>query len=239
MLKLFRLLSLALMVLLLPAVSVQAAVVETLYTDDATAHADGARYFQVRNTDDFAGSYYEVQRVHTDSFGQGILDERANMTHTNGLAQDFSLDYDSSAHTLTFSIAGVSMTHNIATSIAYDQVYIQAQSRGSSRTDYTQTTIADLAFNGVVLNNSTLVHTQPGSFTPASGLLLTGEIFSGSDFSLTGNMTFDWPEGDSLSGGLMNLEAGMSSSVVPIPAAVWLFGSALAGLGWMKRKQVT
>jgi hypothetical protein len=28
-----------------------------------------------------------------------------------------------------------------------------------------------------------------------------------------------------------------SASVVPIPAAVWLFGSALAGLGWLRRKQ--
>jgi hypothetical protein len=28
-----------------------------------------------------------------------------------------------------------------------------------------------------------------------------------------------------------------SYSVVPIPAAVWLFGSALAGLGWLRRKQ--
>lgn len=27
------------------------------------------------------------------------------------------------------------------------------------------------------------------------------------------------------------------SSVVPIPAAAWLFGSALAGLGWIRRKQ--
>ena len=27
------------------------------------------------------------------------------------------------------------------------------------------------------------------------------------------------------------------SNVVPIPAAVWLFGSALAGLGWLRRKQ--
>ena len=26
-------------------------------------------------------------------------------------------------------------------------------------------------------------------------------------------------------------------SVVPLPAAVWLFGSALAGLGWLRRKQ--
>ena len=27
--------------------------------------------------------------------------------------------------------------------------------------------------------------------------------------------------------------------VVPVPAAVWLFGSALAGLGWMSRKQTS
>jgi hypothetical protein len=27
------------------------------------------------------------------------------------------------------------------------------------------------------------------------------------------------------------------ADVIPIPAAVWLFGSALAGLGWMRRKQ--
>jgi hypothetical protein len=28
----------------------------------------------------------------------------------------------------------------------------------------------------------------------------------------------------------------LEGSVVPIPAAVWLFGSALAGLGWLRRK---
>jgi hypothetical protein len=27
-------------------------------------------------------------------------------------------------------------------------------------------------------------------------------------------------------------------NVIPIPAAVWLFGSALAGLGWMRRRQI-
>ena len=30
-----------------------------------------------------------------------------------------------------------------------------------------------------------------------------------------------------------------SVTAVPLPAAVWLFGSALAGLGWMRRKQIT
>ena len=29
----------------------------------------------------------------------------------------------------------------------------------------------------------------------------------------------------------------ITASQVPVPAALWLFGSALAGLGWMKRKQ--
>jgi hypothetical protein len=31
--------------------------------------------------------------------------------------------------------------------------------------------------------------------------------------------------------------ATISATAVPLPAAVWLFGSALAGLGWMRRKQ--
>jgi hypothetical protein len=32
-------------------------------------------------------------------------------------------------------------------------------------------------------------------------------------------------------------EVVFGASAVPIPAAVWLFGSALAGLGWLRRKQ--
>jgi hypothetical protein len=46
----------------------------------------------------------------------------------------------------------------------------------------------------------------------------SGEVYSGFD---TLSITID------------NVNAG----VVPIPAAVWLFASALAGLGWFRRKQ--
>jgi hypothetical protein len=35
----------------------------------------------------------------------------------------------------------------------------------------------------------------------------------------------------------MILDPGASVSAVPIPTSVWLFGSALAGLGWIRRKQ--
>ncbi|MBT8131510.1 MAG: VPLPA-CTERM sorting domain-containing protein [Gammaproteobacteria bacterium] len=34
------------------------------------------------------------------------------------------------------------------------------------------------------------------------------------------------------------LQWAAGASVVPLPAAVWLFGSALAGLGWLRRKPV-
>lgn len=37
-------------------------------------------------------------------------------------------------------------------------------------------------------------------------------------------------------GGAMAID-NLQFSTVPVPAAVWLFGSALAGLGWMRRKQ--
>jgi hypothetical protein len=41
-------------------------------------------------------------------------------------------------------------------------------------------------------------------------------------------------------GGLASLDFdnALTVSAVPIPAAVWLFGSALAGLGWLRQKQI-
>jgi hypothetical protein len=33
-----------------------------------------------------------------------------------------------------------------------------------------------------------------------------------------------------------NIVTDVVAAAVPIPAAVWLFGSALTGLGWFRRK---
>jgi hypothetical protein len=43
-------------------------------------------------------------------------------------------------------------------------------------------------------------------------------------------------EGD-VSYDIENAQLSFTASAVPIPAAVWLFGSALAGLGWMRRRK--
>lgn len=86
-------------------------------------------------------------------------------------------------------------------------------------------------------------------------VVLTGFLQGGGTVSLThtllvGNIelvTFDssWSNLTSVSftaGAFTGFGFGMgiddvTASVVPIPAAVWLFGSALAGLGWIRRKQ--
>jgi hypothetical protein len=45
-------------------------------------------------------------------------------------------------------------------------------------------------------------------------------------------------EGDGFGPGFGRIEVdNLQLTAVPVPAAVWLFGSALAGLGWMRRKQ--
>jgi hypothetical protein len=52
----------------------------------------------------------------------------------------------------------------------------------------------------------------------------------GSEWSGLERIEFASP--DAISGVIDNINV----SQVPIPAAVWLFGSALAGLGWMRRR---
>jgi hypothetical protein len=78
---------------------------------------------------------------------------------------------------------------------------------------------------------------------------LWGELAGGGSASLTSPVgTADWLNlqevtfyayGDGYGlGGLTSIQIdNISVSAVPVPAAVWLFGSALAGLGWMRRRK--
>jgi hypothetical protein len=84
---------------------------------------------------------------------------------------------------------------------------------------------------------------------PDGWMLITGFLAGGGGTSLLGVPvgTGDWlnlisvtfyAEGNGFGFGSATVELdNIVVSAVPIPAAVWLFGSALAGLGWMRRKQ--
>jgi hypothetical protein len=76
-----------------------------------------------------------------------------------------------------------------------------------------------------------------GSFAPIFGFVLDGPMTNngGSHQLLIGpcQLSCEFEEDGET---FRNVISG-SVSAVPIPAAVWLFGSALAGLGWLRRRQ--
>ena len=83
---------------------------------------------------------------------------------------------------------------------------------------------------------------------PSGSTSITGTLAGGGSANLGVPVgTGDWlslesvvfrAEGNGFGFGFATVEIdNINVSAVPVPAAVWLFGSALAGLGWMRRKQ--
>jgi hypothetical protein len=121
-----------------------------------------------------------------------------------------------------------------------------APSEGFELTTSSGDLFALISFDSGWLFNAAGVITVTGTFADNSTIVLQLTDIGGW-FS---NTTLDnaWVdlksvifEGVNTSGDVFN-SVGFDNIVVdavpiPIPAAVWLFGSALAGLGWMRRKQ--
>jgi hypothetical protein len=117
-------------------------------------------------------------------------------------------------------------------------------------------TMEQIEGNSFTLNSLEL--SSYGFFTEDRSITLTGFYTGGGSVStvLTAttdpdnwtayNFGSDWQNLQSLGFGALIGEPSYGQSIgfdnvvvssVPVPAAVWLFGSALAGLGWMRRKQ--
>jgi len=92
------------------------------------------------------------------------------------------------------------------------------------------------------INPDELLMAQNPTVIPGDSLL---KLFFSADLTNSGGTVAieAFPSGGSredtadLSGFPRRYLVSGSVSAVPIPAAVWLFGSALVGLGWMRRKQ--
>jgi hypothetical protein len=96
-----------------------------------------------------------------------------------------------------------------------------------------QLNIQVLGFNGETLlyDSTVLVNSDEPTWFDFS--------YAGIDrleFSSFGGVDADSADGGSGNHFVMD-NFTFTSTVVPIPAAVWLFGSALAGLGWMRRRK--
>jgi hypothetical protein len=89
------------------------------------------------------------------------------------------------------------------------------------------------------------------TFSGSETVVVTGYLQSGGQLSTTLNITGSYApdygfsaawqglesvQFDSVGGSLLYID-NIVTNVVPVPAAIWLFGSALAGLGWLRRRQ--
>jgi hypothetical protein len=72
---------------------------------------------------------------------------------------------------------------------------------------------------------TTTVNLDSGTLTP---------VFFDENWSALSSVDISFAVGDGFDAGVMD---NIVVTTVPVPAAVWLFGSALAGLGWLKRTQ--
>jgi hypothetical protein len=82
-----------------------------------------------------------------------------------------------------------------------------------------------------LINGTVSVSHESGSST----ITLTDGV---GDFSVIGSSSFLLFNEDGGVGSTSNYYISEANiSAVPVPAAVWLFGSALAGLGWFRRRQ--
>ncbi len=76
-------------------------------------------------------------------------------------------------------------------------------------------------------------------FTDSTGTVFSDrslpETLNSADFDFRGGSRIDL---DGNGGSVQFNVTGFTATIIPVPAAVWLFSSALAGLGWVRRRQL-
>jgi len=97
----------------------------------------------------------------------------------------------------------------------------------------------DAGFFGDPIGQVTLTGYRDGTSVISETFTGIGDYFetiaAGAGWSNLDSILFNVSNPLNNAGAIDNIRA-YSASAIPLPAAVWLFGSALAGLGWLRRK---
>jgi hypothetical protein len=111
-------------------------------------------------------------------------------------------------------------------------IFIRAKDAGSN----SQVDLGNLAITFLIDNSVINLGSLIGDADAAYVGVIDSRVAGG--FTITGDVLLN--TGDSGGGGstrMYQAKIGLSNAVVPVPAAVWLFGGALAALGVLKRRQ--
>ena len=84
-----------------------------------------------------------------------------------------------------------------------------------------------------------VVWTTPTSVTPGNGetvTLIPGEAFEGAIYNFSPLLTPDAPCVQPCESGVVQVAVTFAPAALPIPAAIWLFGSAALALGLLRKR---
>ncbi len=206
----------------------QAAVVETTYTgwDEFCCEP----HFEIR----YGGaSDWEI-----GAKNPGVVSTAQHDTWVDGIAQAFTLSHDSASGDLTFTIGGSApMTLDLVPATAWNKISIMAKT-STSEAQYV-VTIDNLVFNSGEADQYAIANVPlVASAGSKDGVFITQDTLTPfADFSIDGELTFSWgatsPAGSHLE---MFIGVAGQEAVIPVPAAIWLLGSALAFLGTQRRR---
>lgn len=201
-------------------------------------------YFQARIGDNTIGPETDnaINRPWEVRSRQGAVDTYFQRTYTSGVSEAFALTYNASLGRLTFTLGADVYQMDFGSNTGWETVGLELRVRDPAINPRT-VMLDNLYFqsSGVAdtaLENSSLFASNAGEPAPRQTALFIQDdtaTYLG-DFTLSGNMTFAW-SGQAAESGDLRFRVGVAGQVasVPLPAAMWLYSFALAGLGWYRR----
>ena len=240
-----------LLLLMLSAVA-DAALIEEVVAGYGTTAPSGAvcctSYYQARIgdntvgpvTDNVVGAPWEM-RSRLDG-----VDTYSQRTYSNGISESFTLTHNAALGRLTFTLGSDVYEMDFADNTGWETIGLEIKIRDPDTKPRTLTLdnlyfqsagVADTALS----NDSFFVSNSgaPGVERQTALYIQDDSTVYLGDFTLSGNMTFAW-SGEEAEAGDLRFRIGADGQVtgVPIPAAVWLFGSGLIGLiAFAKRRK--
>jgi len=228
--------------LVLGTTSANAALIETTAAGyDATCCES---YYQARIGDNTIGGPEDnaVNQPWEIRERQDGVDTYSQRTYISGVGESFTLTQNTTLGLLTFTLGADVYEMDFAPNTGWKTIGIEIRVRDPAENPRLLT-IDNLSFQSIgiadtVLDNQTLFVSNSGVPPRQTALFIQDDAdrYLG-DFTLSGTMTFEW-SGEAAETGDLRFRIGVSEQVtgVPLPPAVWLFGSALGLLAGLRRK---